>query len=129
MSARKREVQQLIADDEDIVLIEHNLSTEVIRVGVGFGITMNGKFQPIADQNYEVCIIQGNEYMQLMATTDTKPEGVFRPADLWPFIDQARLNTIAEREKAKKQQANEEEIAAVRKRQVEEAENESKNNS
>lgn len=98
MAGRKREI--ILDQDEDIVAYEHNLSGGFVRALVGFGTKMpDGSFMPSDGQNYENIIIQGQDYVDLMAETETKPANVFRREDLWVYVDIARTNFLAERER------------------------------
>lgn len=94
---RKREI--IIDQDEDIVYYEHHLVGMFVRAAVGFGTSMpDGTFSAAENQNYEQVIIQDQAYAELMQATDTKPAGVFRKEDLWPFIDIARNQVISQRD-------------------------------
>ncbi|MBA3756294.1 MAG: hypothetical protein H0X02_08755 [Nitrosomonas sp.] len=98
MAGRKREV--ILDEDEDIVAYEHNLAGGFVRALVGYGTKMpDGSFIPSDGQNFENIIIQGPDYVDLMAETETKPANVFRRDDLWVYVDIARTNFLAEREK------------------------------
>lgn len=98
MAGRKREI--ILDEDEDIVAYEHNLTGNFVRALVGYGTKMpDGSFIPSDGQNFENVIIQGPDYLQLMAATETKPANVFRRDDLWAYVDIARTNFLAEREK------------------------------
>ena len=101
MTARKREV--IVDQDEDIVAYEHHIPGKFVRVFVGFGTALpDGSFIAAENQNYEGVIIQGDEYENLMAATETKPAGVFRREDLWQFVDLGRAKVLEEQEKFKK---------------------------
>lgn len=95
--ARKRAI--IVDEDEDIVAYEHALGSGFVRVLVGFGTIMpDGSFLPAPEQNYENFLIQGSDYETLMAGTDTKPAGVFRKDDLWPFVNIGRQKAKEEHE-------------------------------
>lgn len=97
---RPRDV--IVEDEEDIVCFEHHLAGSFVRVLIGFGATKaDGSFAVAENQNYEGYVIQGKEYDSLMAATDTKPAGVFRKEDLWPFVDRGRQAVLAERQRIK----------------------------
>lgn len=98
---RKREV--ILDSDEDIVSYEHHISGKFVRLLIGYGLSNeDGSFTPSEGQNFESVVIQGLDYETLLAETDTKPAGVFRKEDLWDYVDIARVNFLADREKAKK---------------------------
>jgi len=95
---------------EDIVSFEYQVD-RFVRVLVGKGTVVEGKFQPFPNQTYEAFTIldtpgQTNsmtgevikeaqlDYQELMSNNPTwapnKPGGVFRKEDLWHFVDLIR---------------------------------------
>ena len=95
--ARQRQI--VIDQDEDIVSYEHSLSGKLVHVLVGIGKSIpGGGFIVSESQNYENFLIQGDDYDSLMAATQTKPQGVFRKDDLWPYIDSERSKVTSKRE-------------------------------
>lgn len=98
---------------EDIVSFEHQVD-RFVRVLVGKGIVVEGKFQPLPSQTYESFTISDSpaqinsmtdevikeaqlDYQELMSAYPTwspqKPAGVFRKEDLWHFVDLIRSRT------------------------------------
>jgi hypothetical protein len=88
---------QTITVTEDIVLFEHKVNT-FVRILLGRGTVVDGKFQVFPDQNYDVImIVDGHislDYTELMSANPSwapnKPAGVFRQEDLWHFVDLIR---------------------------------------
>ena len=93
---------------EDIVNIDHNLGN-FVRLMVGKGVEIDGKFDLLPNQNLETIVIVNipggitNEdgtktdivdYQELLSANPTwaptKPAGVFRKEDLWHFVDTIR---------------------------------------
>ncbi len=96
---------------EDIISFEHNQVNSFVKVLVGKGQTVNGKFEPFPSQSYEAITIinvpgltnsmtgevvkqEHMDYDELLsehpAWAPTKPAGVFRKEDLWHFVDLIR---------------------------------------
>lgn len=76
---------------EDIISYECNYPGKFIKILVGVG-TLNelGEFVPNDNQNFEPVIIDYNDFLELMAASDTKPQNVFRKDDLWVYVDRNR---------------------------------------
>lgn len=89
-----------LANNEDIVSYECNFASKIVRVLVGIGsLDENNNFIPLPDQTYRTYMITGSDFDALLAAGSSKPAGVFRPDDLWPFID---IKVAAEVSKAPK---------------------------
>lgn len=93
-----REIPQVVITNyEDIISYECNFQSRFVKVLVGSGtLSAEGIFTPYENQNYQYYIIDGQEYENLMSATDSKPSGVFRKDDLWPFIDTYRQKIYQE---------------------------------
>lgn len=76
-----------VADNEDIISYECNFPSKIVRVLVGVGTIENGRFVPVPEQIYRSYIISDSDFDTLLAANIDKPANVFRPIDLWPFID------------------------------------------
>lgn len=96
---------------EDLISFEHHQVNDFVKVLVGRGQTINGKFEPFPSQAYESITIidspgltnsttgevvkqEHMDYQELMSANPnwapTKPAGVFRKEDLWHFVDTIR---------------------------------------
>ncbi len=83
-----RDKQELISKPlkEDIVAYEHNINGGMVRVYVGAGHELDGKFVPLPMQTYEIYEIVDADYRDLMSDNG----GNFRKDDLWKYIDRCR---------------------------------------
>lgn len=100
--ARAISIQVVKQPEESIISYEHHIDSKFIRIYVGTGETLeDGTFRPIPSQIYESTTIEGENYDILLAATNNKPQGVFRPDDLWQFIDVYRAKELARVENAK----------------------------
>lgn len=95
-----REIPQIVITNyEDIISYECNFQSKFVKVLIGVGtLSADGLFIPYENQNYQYHIINDQEYDDLMAAKDTKPLGVFRKDDLWPFIDTSRQKVYEEQQ-------------------------------
>lgn len=88
----------VITQYEDIISYECNYQSKFVKVLIGIGSANSvGDFVPFDNQNYQYNIIDNENFDALMAANGSKPMGVFRKEDLWPFVDIYRQK-IAEEE-------------------------------
>jgi len=83
----KTEIQ---ADYEEIVSYEWH-SAGFVKVLIGYGsIDDDNNFKLNSGMPFESILIQGHDYIDLMAEDGIKPANMFRKDDLWPRIDSIR---------------------------------------
>jgi len=91
---------EIVVPYEDIISYECNYPGKFIKILVGSGsLNSAGEFVPTENQNYEPIIVDYDNFQELMAATDTKPQNVFRKEDLWPYVDRHRQKAKEEYDK------------------------------
>lgn len=87
-----RQLEIVLADNEDIVAYECNLISKMVRVQVGIGsLDKEGNFVPQPEQTFQVYTILGDDFDALMAAKGQKPANTFRKEDLWVPVDEKRI--------------------------------------
>lgn len=84
-----REIDIIIRGVEEIISYQYQIG-ESITFLTGLGEVVEGRFIPHPDQSYISYLVQGEDLVNLLAATPTKPKGVFWTADLWAIVDAKR---------------------------------------
>lgn len=93
-----RQLEIILADNEDIVAYECNLISKRVKVFVAIGsLDKEGNFIAQADQTFQIYDISGDDFDDLMAAQGQKPAGTFRKEDLWNPIDTKRQRLLDEK--------------------------------